>query len=178
MRERLTGEASFTEELAGAQRGDNRFLAFGGRHRELHLASQEKVHGIRRLSLHEDGVVRRRIPERSSPGDSGQERFPIDRRPFGRDAVGSAATAIYVLPHFQVQSEEHFVQVRHVADEPLQREREPLDERGHRHNLLVSGQIRMLVDVDDFQVVPALQVLLAHPLEILDRHASISASIG
>ena len=46
--------------------------------------------------------------------------------------------------------------------------REPFDERGHRHNLLVSGQIRLLVNVDDFQVIPTLQVLLAHPLDILD----------
>ena len=56
--QRLTGQASFTEELTGAQSGDNRFLAFLGCNRELHLASQDEEEGIRGLSLHEDGVVR------------------------------------------------------------------------------------------------------------------------
>jgi hypothetical protein len=47
--------------------------------------------------------------------------------------------------------------VRHIPNEPSQREREPLNERGHRHNLLVSGQIRLLVNVDDFQVIPTFK---------------------
>ena len=56
--QRLTGQASFTEELTGFQSGDNRFLAFLGCNRELHPASQEEEQGIRRLSLHEDVAVR------------------------------------------------------------------------------------------------------------------------
>src|ERR1022692_3404587 len=67
----------------------------------------------------------------------------------------------------QVQSEEHFFKVRQVANDPSQREREQFNERGHRHNLLVPGQIRLLVNVDDFQVIPILQVLLTNPLDIL-----------
>jgi hypothetical protein len=72
-----------------------------------------------------------------------------------------------LLPHFQVQSEEYFFQVRQVPNEPSQREREPFNERGHRHNLFVSGQIRLLVNVDDFQVIPTIQVLLTNLLDIL-----------
>jgi hypothetical protein len=71
------------------------------------------------------------------------------------------------LPYFQVQSEEYFVLVRQVPNEPSQREREPFNERGHRHNLLVSGQIRLLANVDDFQVIPTIQVLLTKLLDIL-----------
>jgi hypothetical protein len=70
------------------------------------------------------------------------------------------------LPYFQVQSEEHFVLVRQVPYEPSQRAREPFDERGHRHNLLVSGQIRVPANVDDFQVTPTIQVLLTNLLDI------------
>jgi hypothetical protein len=71
--QRLTGEASFTEELTGAQSGDNRFPAIVRGHREPHLASQEKVHGIRRLSLHEDGVVVTVFQLGLAPGALSQE---------------------------------------------------------------------------------------------------------
>jgi hypothetical protein len=71
------------------------------------------------------------------------------------------------LPNFQVQSKEYFVQVRQVPDEPSQRAREPFNESGHRHNLLVSGQIRLLANVDDFQVIPTIQVLLTNLFDIL-----------
>src|SRR5439155_19762747 len=38
-----------------------------------------------------------------------------------------------------------------------------------RDNLLVSGEIRLIVNIDHFQIVSALQVLLAHALDILER---------
>ena len=71
------------------------------------------------------------------------------------------------LPNFQVQSKEHFVVVLQVPNEPSQRAREPLNECGHRHNLLVSGQIRVPANVDDFQIILTVQVLLANLLDIL-----------
>jgi hypothetical protein len=61
-----------------------------------------------------------------------------------------------LLPHSQVQSEEHFLKVRQVPNEPSQRKRGLFNKRGHRHNLFVPGQIRLLVNVDDFQVIPIL----------------------
>ena len=73
----LTREAPFTEELTGAKRGDDRFLAVLGGHRELHLAAQQKVHGVRRLTLHEDGVVLTTLQRPSSPRDACQEGLPI-----------------------------------------------------------------------------------------------------
>ncbi|MGA8765764.1 MAG: hypothetical protein WB559_02000 [Candidatus Acidiferrales bacterium] len=57
--------------------------------------------------------------------------------------------------------------VRQVPNEPSQRTREPFNERGHRHNLLVSGQIRLQANVDNFQVIPTIQVLLTNLLDIL-----------
>ena len=72
--------------------------------------------------------------------------------------------------HSQIQPQEHAVQVRHVADQPLQRPRETLDERGHGHDLLVPCQAGLVVNVDHLQMIPPVQVLLAHALNIFDRH--------
>src|SRR4051812_46369767 len=73
------------------------------------------------------------------------------------------------LPHFQVETEQHLVEVGHVADQALQGERQPLDERGHGDNLFVARQLRMFADVDDLEPVPSAQILLAHAGNVLDR---------
>ena len=46
---------------------------------ELHLASSQVEHGIRRISLPEDGAVRAVFYNGFPAGDSSQEGFPIDR---------------------------------------------------------------------------------------------------
>ena len=56
--QQLACQASLAEEVTVAQNGDDRFLALLGCHRELHLASSQVEHGIRRFSLPEDGAVR------------------------------------------------------------------------------------------------------------------------
>ena len=78
----LTCEASLTEELTGAQNGDNRFLALLGYNRELHLASTEIEQGIRRLSLPEDVAVRSVFHNGLPAEDAGEDGFPIDRLAF------------------------------------------------------------------------------------------------
>src|SRR6202521_4994339 len=100
------------------------------------------------------------FPARKGPQFLGPAVILLVSQPF-------SAFRQLLLPHSQVQSAEHFFWVRQGSNEPAQRRREPFNERGHRHNLLVSGQIRLLVNVDDFQVIPILQVLLTNPLDIL-----------
>src|SRR5512141_60472 len=78
----LTCQASLAEELAGAQNGDDRFLALLGGHRELHLASLDVEDGIRRFSLPEDGAVRGVFFNGLPAVDSSDEGFPIDRLGF------------------------------------------------------------------------------------------------
>src|SRR5580765_419635 len=62
----------------------------------------------------------------------------------------------------KIESEQYAVAVRHVADDPAHRQRELSDERRSGNNLLALGQERLLVDVDHFEIVPALEVLVAY----------------
>ena len=75
--QRLTGQTSFAEELAGAQSRDDGFLAFLGRDAELHFASHEKVHRIRRRSLHENRVLVTEFQDGLHPGRASQQRCPV-----------------------------------------------------------------------------------------------------
>ena len=77
--QRLTSQASLTEELTVAQNGNDRFLAFMGWYRELYLASSQVKDGIRRFSLPEYGAVRAAFCNGFPAGDSSQEGFPLDR---------------------------------------------------------------------------------------------------
>jgi len=77
--QRLTvEEASLAEEISVVQNGDNRFAALSGCDHELHLASPEVEHRIRRLSLHEDAAVRAVFQSEIPAQDSSEEGFPID----------------------------------------------------------------------------------------------------
>jgi len=76
---RVTGEASFAEELAGVQKGDDRFFALVGCNRDLDPAFSKVEHGIRRVSLPEDVAVRIVFDKGSPAAESSEEAFPIDR---------------------------------------------------------------------------------------------------
>ncbi len=80
--QRLTGETPVTEELVGAQKADDRFLALLGGDGELHLAAAEVEHCVRRISLAVDGAVRAIFDNRLSPRNYSQHGFPIDWRAF------------------------------------------------------------------------------------------------
>ena len=51
-----------------------------------------------------------------------------------------------------------------------------LDERRRGDDLLAAGQRRLLIDVDDLEVVAALRVLLADRAHVLRRRGWIAAS--
>jgi hypothetical protein len=73
-------------------------------------------------------------------------RFPHSLSPFHR----------LVFAYFQTQSQKHIFLVRQVPHDPAPRERAPYYEHGHRRDLIVPGQMSLLVDVDDFQVIAIL----------------------
>ena len=66
----------------------------------------------------------------------------------------------------QVEAHKDSVLVGHVADEPAQRLWQFLDERRGGDDLLALGQRWLLVDVDDFQFVAILEVLLANRRDV------------
>ena len=57
--ERLPGQASFAEEVAGAQHGDHGFLAGLGEHRQLDAALLDVHDAVGTVALRKDHLVRR-----------------------------------------------------------------------------------------------------------------------
>jgi hypothetical protein len=58
----------------------------------------------------------------------------------------------------QLETEQHLFGVREIADDPPQRRRQLLDQRRRREDLVLLGQIGMLEDVDDLELIAAGQV--------------------
>src|SRR4029079_12652723 len=69
----------------------------------------------------------------------------------------------------EIEPEQHALTVGHVADEASHGQGELLDERRGGDDLLPPGEDRLLIDVDHVELVAALEVLLAHPLQGLYR---------
>jgi hypothetical protein len=84
----LSGEATFAEEIAGAQHRDHRFPALCGDHGQFDLALANIKDRIRRIALGEDDFVRPVFGEGSSTTHFGQECLGAKCRfrcfPFGR----------------------------------------------------------------------------------------------
>src|SRR5208337_4549243 len=68
-----------------------------------------------------------------------------------------------------VEADQDAFRVREVADDPPQGRRELLDQGGDGHDLVPAGQLGSLQEVDHFDGVPPLEVLLADPPEVVDR---------
>ena len=77
--QRLAGEASLAEELAGAQNGYDCFLASSGCDQEPRFASSKVEQGIRRVSLPEYGAVFVVFYEGVPAEDPTDESVPINR---------------------------------------------------------------------------------------------------
>src|SRR6185503_9058836 len=69
----------------------------------------------------------------------------------------------------EIESEQHALAIRQVTDDPAHRQRQLLDERRRRDDLLTLREDRLLVDVDDFEIVAALEILLADGFQVADR---------
>ena len=66
----------------------------------------------------------------------------------------------------EIEAQKHALAVRHVADDAAHRQRQLLDQRGCRDDLLALDECRLLVDIDDFKIVPALEVLVGLDLRM------------
>jgi len=82
------------------------------------------------------------------------------RRRSGRRAPLRARRA--VSRRTKVQPHQYAIGVGKIADHLLKRLRKAFDERRRRDDLLPPGQHRLLVNVDHFQFVAAVQVLIAY----------------
>ena len=71
-----------------------------------------------------------------------------------------------VLAHPEVQPDEDAFRVREVADDLLDRFRQPPHERGHGQDLVAARELWILQEIDDLDLVAALQVLLADLLQV------------
>ena len=69
----------------------------------------------------------------------------------------------------EIESQQHVIAVRHVADDPAHRQRELLDERRYCDDLLTLGENWLLVNIDDFEIVPPFEILVADGPEVVDR---------
>ena len=72
------------------------------------------------------------------------------------------------LADTEIQPDEHAVRVREVADDLLDRFRQPSHERGHGQDLVAARELRVFQEIDDLDLVAAQQMLLADLLQILE----------
>ena len=66
----------------------------------------------------------------------------------------------------QIQPDEHAFRVREVADDLLDRFRQPPHERRHGQDLVAARELRILQQIDDLDLVAPLQMLLADLLQV------------
>jgi hypothetical protein len=69
----------------------------------------------------------------------------------------------------ELEAEEDFLGIGEIADDAAERRRQLLDQRRRRQNLVLLGQLRILQDVDDLELIAAGQIGFADALEVLDR---------
>ena len=77
-----------------------------------------------------------------------------------------------------LEAEEDFLLFGEIADDSPQRQRQLLDQRRRSENLLVLGSLGMLEDIHYFQLVSPVELLLADPVEIVDRNLRPRARAG
>jgi hypothetical protein len=86
--------------------------------------------------------------------------------------IGSSSSLLLLLrplsagPHIEPQ--QHFVVIGQVPDHPPERRRQLLDQGRRGQDPVVLGQLRVLENVDDLELVAALELLLAEVPEVGD----------
>src|SRR6185295_8393492 len=68
-----------------------------------------------------------------------------------------------------VESQQDPLYIRHVANQPAKRDRETLDQCRRCDDLVAPRERQILVDVDHFEVVQTLQMLLTDSADVLNR---------
>src|SRR5688572_31386608 len=69
----------------------------------------------------------------------------------------------------EIEPEKNTLAIRHVADDPAHRQRELLDQRRRSDGLLAPCEDRLLVNVDDLELVSPVEMLVAGRTQVLDR---------
>src|SRR6185312_10011496 len=88
---------------------------------------------------------------------------------WGRRGARFFMTFSWFSAFLEIESDEHALEVGHVSDEQAQGRRQLLDQRRDGHDLLVAGELGLLVDVDDLERVSSGEVRLADVLDARDR---------
>ena len=69
----------------------------------------------------------------------------------------------------KVQPDEHTAGVREIADDLLDRHRQPANEGWDGQDLIALGQLWVLVEVDDLEPIASSKMLLAHVPQVPKR---------
>ena len=85
---------------------------------------------------------------------------------------------MWLVAHFQVEAHEDAVRVREVADDLLDRFRQPPYERWHGQDLVALCELRILNEIDDLDLVAAVQVFLADLLQVSEGQGRLRRLSG
>src|SRR5262249_37741102 len=83
-----------------------------------------------------------------------------------------------MLPKLYVESHQDLFRIRHIADEFSERQRQLFNERRRGDDLTVLGQTRLLIDIDDFEIVAGSQCLFANLLDVHHRPGRTRSRTG
>src|SRR6185295_814974 len=103
------------------------------------------------------GVMPVTYSRRTYRSDAGATAAPspvTGRSPASRGTSSSG-------PDTEIQSDEHALRVREIADDLLDRFWQPSHERGHGEDLVALSELWILHQVDHLDLVPPMEVLLA-----------------
>jgi hypothetical protein len=70
------------------------------------------------------------------------------------------------LAHAQIQADENAFGVREIPDDLLDRFGKTPDERRDRQDLIALGQLRVLQEIDDLDLIVPVQMFLANLLQV------------
>ena len=135
-------------------------------HQRINLATADRAQRL--LGLLQPGA---------QLGVFGEERF-FSGGLCGHDGSVGLAGRSLVVHLAQIEPEQDAFGLRHVADEPAQRQRQLLDQGRRGDDLLAFGQRRVLGDVHDFQVVAPLQMFLANLADVHDGPRGVRRGAG
>src|ERR1700733_4188629 len=92
-----------------------------------------------------------------------------------RDCGNATLTDSFLCLRSDAQHDQDAGGIVHIPYQFAQRQRQFLDQRRRGDELLVFGKLRLLVDIDDLQLVAPGEMLFAQAPNILDRLAGARA---
>jgi hypothetical protein len=77
-----------------------------------------------------------------------------------------------------LQPQQHLFLVGQVADYPPEGKRERFDQGWRRQDFFVFRDFRVLLDIDDLEIVASFELLLAYATQVRDRRSGSRACAG